>query len=406
MRRRLLSVVDQGLSSLSNMLLAAFVAHSVSASAFGVFAIVAGIYLFALGCVRSLIGEPLLILRTTLVVSYPDTDGRAAGVAVVLGGVLALPVAAVATALQQPEFLVLAATLPALLWQDGMRYVCFARNRPGTALLSDLAWLGVQVPLGVAALQSGVTSLGLWVGIWGLSALVGAITSTLVLRLRPVITPQKAWLRDLRRTSSQIFADFFVWTGAQQLVIFLLPVVGGLSVLGALKAAQVACGPLNVAMVAAIVVAVPSVAREHSLGNHSLVMRRGIECSGLAVVLGFVFVLGALLAPEPWGELAFGQSWDQGRHLVVFVALQTIAVGIGQGAQVILRGTQNTGRSLMVRIALAPLQVSAPLAGVAIAAGTGLGVSLVVAAGIGAVAWWLTTLRLMKPASTAQVAAI
>ena len=53
-------MVDQGVSGLSNVIVAILVARSVSADGFGAFAVATLAYMLALGTTRALVGEPLL----------------------------------------------------------------------------------------------------------------------------------------------------------------------------------------------------------------------------------------------------------------------------------------------------------------------------------------------------------
>lgn len=393
MRRRGISLADQGISSLSNFLLAVLVAQGASASTFGVYAIIASLYWFALGGTRALVGEPVLILREELRKEDPATDRGAVGASVTVGACLAVPLLAVGLVLDEMPFTVLGLALPALLWQDGLRYVFFARIRPQEALRADVVWLVGQSLLSVAYLRYGDPQLAGWLGIWGLSALLSAATASLRADVWPRIRGVSAWARKVATTSSQMFGDFLVTSGSTQLVVFLLPLVSSLSVLGALKAAQVAIGPLQIAMTAAIVVAIPSVNRLSRAGRGDLALRRGVAVAGLGFAAGCTYAVVVTLVPASWGEQVLGDSWREGDGVVGLIALQYAIIAVLQGATVVLRGTLQTRLALVVRLYVTPGNVLIPLLGAYLGGVRGLGIALAGSAALGAVMWWTATVR-------------
>src|SRR5215203_3188865 len=81
-------VLDQGLSSISNLLLALLVARFASVRDFGVFAVVSAMYWLFLGVNRSLVGEPRLVIEGDVPSRRAALDLYASGcVAVVASGV-------------------------------------------------------------------------------------------------------------------------------------------------------------------------------------------------------------------------------------------------------------------------------------------------------------------------------
>jgi O-antigen/teichoic acid export membrane protein len=238
--------------------------------------------------------------------------------------------------------------------------------------------------------------IDVWIVAWGISALISAVAISVRMRLRPRVTGSLTWARQASKISGQMFADFFVTTGAQQLVIFLVPLVSSLAVLGALKAAQVAAGPLQMGLTAASVVAIPSVARLSGEGRLDLAARRGLQLSGAVFVIGVLYTGVLVAVPVDLGMKAFGDSWIKAAHIAGFVGMQCALVGVLQGAIVVLRGTRNTRRGLIVRLWLTPLNILCPIAGAAIDGIRGLGIAMVVTASFAVVIWWGAAWRTVR----------
>lgn len=386
--RRVISLVDQATASFSNLLLSVAIAHTVSASAFGVYAIASTIYLFCLGALRALVGEPLLILRDSAHFNQGAVDNRAAGMGLMAGALVALPLLVTLLVPSLRPLAALGALIPALLWLDMLRYVCFARREPRYALLADAIWLLAQVVFGSIVFAAHTGSVSVWIISWATAALVSAIAMSLVLRLPPIVSGTLSWAKERSRVSKQMFADFVVYMGGQQLVVLLLPLVSGLAILGGLKAAQVAAGPLQIALAAANVIAIPSIARLTRQKKFDRVAERGLQLSAAAFGFGLLYTAVIVAMPVSVGSAIFGASWSTGSSFAVYVGIQATLSGVAQGGVVVLRGTGSTGRGLVVRLWMTPLNIALPLVGAAVWGVTGLGVALVAVAAMASAVWW------------------
>ena len=144
-RRRALVMADQGVSSLSNVVVSIFVARSLSSDGFGAFGVATVVYLLVQGTSRALIGEPLLsrfssadaATRRHLV---PDLIGAtltisalgAAAVVVVglaVGGAAGLGAAGAGAACSP------------WCWCRTPGVTCSSSTGPAAALAVDLVWL-------------------------------------------------------------------------------------------------------------------------------------------------------------------------------------------------------------------------------------------------------------------------
>jgi O-antigen/teichoic acid export membrane protein len=393
---RVLAVADQCVSSGSNFLIAVLIAQNVTTRTFGIYAILASLYWFALGGSRALVGEPLLILRRSLAASDHLVDRKAAGAGLLIGVIVGAPLLPLGAISDLRSFAVLSIGMPILLWQDTMRYALFAQSRPGLPLVADTVWLVTEAGIGAALLSRHVSSLSLWIAVWAGSALLSGLVLLAIARIAPQFAGIRTLARTAGRTSTQMFGDFFFTVGAQQVVVFALPLVSSLSVLGALKAAQVAIGPLSVLVTAAAVLAIPRIAAASERGRFDTAIRYGWEVAGLLFFVGIAYLVVAISVPTSWGMHLFNESWATGSRLIGFIALQFALIGVIQGSAVVLRGTRNTRTSLVVRICVTPGNIALPLIGAYVDGTRGLGIALVASALIAAIVWWTATLQLHR----------
>lgn len=388
--KRLATIIDQGTSSLSNLVLAAAVAHSVTQKQFGFFALLTSLFVIGLGATRALTSEPLLIHSTA------DGDGSAAKghssltVALIIGVLLAIPTSVVAVFIGSGALGVLAFFFPIILLQDAMRYLAFARNMPGRALALDGAWLVLELFLAAALLINHQTSLLNWVAVWGITAALPALGLTCFWGWFPIVRPTeiRQWLRVSKGSSLPMFYDFLLSASSSQALIFALPLVCGLAAVGALKVAQVACGPLAVLGVAITVSTLPLVARSVAAGQVKRAVKQSVQASGLLVAVNLGYAMALLVLPQSWGVAVLGESWQEGGRVAPLIAMQSAAIGASQGALIFLRAGGQAKRSLLARAFMTPLIILVPLTGSFLDGAFGFAVGLAVIWGVMTIPWW------------------
>ncbi|MGY1719463.1 MULTISPECIES: hypothetical protein [unclassified Blastococcus] len=387
-----LTVADQAISSASNMLLSVAIASGVSASVFGEFAIIYSIYWLLLGGTRAAVLDPLLITQRNVLKGAPVHLVAVASAAAV--GAIGIPVGLLLLATPlDVAWVVFFLGLPALLVQDALRYVGFFEQRPGRAVLLDGVWLVVMIVATVLALTDVISGTAVVLGLWILGALLADVIGLVAFRLRREPLHLRARLRAMWPVSGPLLGDFALSSGSGQLTIFVLPLVASTALLGSLKAAQVANGPLNITVAAASVICLPMVASAvESDRNRALRIGRfaSLALAGVAVVYGTVLVL----LPQGVGQALFGESWGSG-WLVAAVSVQMVLFGITHGALLAMRGSRNTGAALKVRIAVAPIAVLLPVALTAVWGRTGLMAGLVIAAATMSLVSWLVAVRVV-----------
>ncbi len=390
-RRATWSVLDQGLSSATNFGLAIVVARVASARELGAFEIVFSAYLFAVGCSRAVGTEPLLVRHSAShEAEVRDAAARTVGTAFVVGLISAVVCLMIAPLLGDPvanPLRALALMLPFLLVQDAWRYVFFAAGRPAKAMVNDGLWTIVQFGLVAWLLIGSDPTLTMLVLAWGASAAVGAIAGMGQARLWPRPLQVLAWLRAQRDFAPRFLGEFTVGTGASQLAIWLIGLVGGLRVLGALRGALVLIGPMRIFLAAAPGAAIPELVRLEARSRTRL--RRSVAATswGLTLMIA-IWGFAVLLLPTHIGKNLLGDNWEPARRLLPLVTLAWAALGLGTGAMIGLRVLADARRSFRARLVISPFLVAVPPIAVLVGGATGAAAGLLIVSSLMAVAWW------------------
>ncbi|MFN2521435.1 MAG: hypothetical protein ABR525_10370, partial [Candidatus Limnocylindria bacterium] len=202
------------MSSLTNFVLGALIARSVSAEDFGVFGIAFTTYVTVLGVSRAIATEPFVVRYPGASVAELDRGMRAAtGTALAVGAVVGTLIAVAGTAIGGTlggAIVILGVLLPGLLLQDCWRFVFFARRMGASAFLNDLMWALVLIPAVLLAVSSGHDTIGWLLGAWGGAAAVAAVLG--LAQSHAVPRPQDAlrWMREERDLVAPFFAELAV----------------------------------------------------------------------------------------------------------------------------------------------------------------------------------------------------
>jgi hypothetical protein len=352
---------DQAVSSITNALLAIIVARSVDASSFGAFGLAFSIYSIAVGVSRALCSQPLSIRYA----SAPPEPARAAvarstGCALVLGvgiGALCAGSGLLIGGTTGGCLVALGATLPGLLLQDAWRYVFFTVARPAAALVNDAFWGVTQIALLVVILYVGgpdVDGQVAWLlGAWGAAAAASAALGAWQARTWPAPLAARRWLAEHRATAPFLAGEYLVNLGAFNAALAIIGALGWLSIVGAIRGAQVLLGPLRVFTQAAQSFGLSEVARR-AAGNPGGLLR---DCALVSLALGGMPAVATglyVLMPDAWGRAMLGDTWSGAREVLVPVGGQLVATGILGGA---LLGLQTLGHA---RLSFAASLAQAP----------------------------------------------
>lgn len=388
--RLLGNIVDQGLSSLTNLLVSLFAAHLLGLESFGVVSVAMTTYFVCVGIGRAVVGDPLLLTKA----EAQDVVGRAVSAAFALGVLFTLCSWVAWSVAGGSELmgalLVLGVGLPFLLLQDIARYIAFWRGSPWSAAANDLLWLvGALGSLALLprAATSASTVLACWVASGGVAGLVFAVR----LRWRPSIRAASEWLRGNRTMILPMLGDYGLIALLQQGVIYLITAVVGLRATAAFRGALVALGPVNV-LTAGVSVFLVQLARRAQDTTPTAFPGRMLRLSALMAVAVLALCLAVYFMPARLGELLLDEVWAESRPLILPLAFVFATAAFNFGATTGLRVIGQAARSFRVRSVAAPLM----LVVVAVACYQGgvmaAVVAQAVAGGVATLLWWRTFL--------------
>lgn len=384
-------LLDQSLSSLTNVALGILVARASSPAEFGAFSLAISSYILALGTARALSSEPLVVrFGAASTARWREATAAAAGVALVVGlgaGAVCVVVGSIGGGIGGAVFVALGVLFPGLLLQDIWRFAFFAQGRGGAAFANDLVWAVVLLLAVLGLERAGRTSATWFVVAWGGSAAVAAVLGIRQAKVVPAPLRVKSWLHAHGDLAPRYLGEFAALTGAGQLVFYGIAAIGGLVAAGALRACRILLGPLNVLFLGLPLFAVPWGVRTLTSSVrrlHRLAVILSASLAAVSVALG-----GALYAlPSGVGVQLLGRSWEYAQPLFLPLAIGMAALGLSLGPEVGLRSLAAAKRSLRARLLTSPLVVVGGLGGVAVGGVLAAAWGMAFGYGIGAAIWW------------------
>jgi O-antigen/teichoic acid export membrane protein len=316
------ALIDQVLSSGTQLLLIVLVAREADPTTFGAFSVALIAHGFLLGVMRAAVGEVVLLRCRTYrsATRHEACRGLFLAVLAALAAALGLAGAGAAIGGEVGHFLLLVALAAPLVYgQDLLRYVAYGAGRVVDAVVTDGLWLGVQMVASAVLLVEGEATPTRLVLAWVLGAGVGGLVLALHRRVWPRAVALRRWWTDERARASGFLADFLVSNGMWQSSFLLLGALLSLEELGALRVAIVAVSPL-----ANLLAGVRTLTLAHLSGLQSQPARAGRRAAQLGLVLAAataVYGAGLVLLPDRWGSELFGQTWSEATTLVGIVAV-------------------------------------------------------------------------------------
>jgi hypothetical protein len=278
-------MVDQVLSSGTQLLLIVLVARNADPTTLGAVSVALIVHGLLMGLVRAGVGE-IVLLRCRANLSAVRREACSGLFVAVLAGVVsALCLAAVGVAVGGdvgPFLLLMALAAPFVYTQDVLRSVAYGEGRVDQAVLVDGVWMVVQV--GVSAVRR--------------------------------------WWAEERARSSGFIADFLVSNGMWQAAFLLLGVFMPLDELGALRVAIVAVSPLANLMAGVRSLVLANLA---GLGDRpALALRRAAQVGVCLAAAGTAYGIALVLLPDTWGAELFGETWAEAATFVGIVAVSEV----------------------------------------------------------------------------------
>jgi hypothetical protein len=387
-------VLDQAISSGTSFLLAFVLVRRLSAEEFGAFSLVVVVYLVAMGTVRAVTTEPLMIRHGGATAEIRAVSGRVSGLAITIGVVLAVQCLAAAAIVNGPLrslLVVLGLTFPLLAGPDAGRVTCFAMGRPRTAAINDAVWASAQLVLLALVLSRPDPPLWALVGCW---LVPGALAGLLVLaqvRIRPSFRGATSWLVENRALGQPLLGVYVLTVAPSYLLFALAPLVSTLAELGEVRAAYVPFGAFGVVLQSAWLLLLPAASGRNPRATWRLAVRASLGLATAALL--FAAAMVALL-PAPVGEWLIGEQWNHTAAERALFGLAVVCYAAAVGPMVALSSLREPRRLLWVRAVTGPAVLASGLLLAHVAGAPGIATAIMVGDALMAVLSWLLLARL------------
>jgi O-antigen/teichoic acid export membrane protein len=391
-----LTIADQGASSVSNFALAIIVAHYSSASALGVFAILTSTYVLSQGLVRSLSSDCLLTRSETDETLRSNYERGGYLAAIVLSVSLAAIVAAVSGVLPSTftlPFVIFAVSFPLMACQDFARFIGISRYDPAYAIRLDLAWLVLFLIASVVLMGEGLTTLSWLFGAWaGAGALVGLWT----LRAHFARTRRRQllqfWDRSERGVGLRFAGQFMLVTSWTYFVSYLLLFVLPLASIGVFKLSQLALGPITVLLAGVQSALIALATKRFQVDTRKAVrflLWGGVGSFALTMVwTGVVYA-----APLHVMASLFGHNWAAARRIVPYAGLAVAFASFANAAISGLRAMRAASENLRLSIVMVPFLFILCIGGAELYGTRGAAAGLAIAGAVYSVLAWRVLVR-------------
>ena len=386
------------MSSATNLVLSVLAARELTADGFGAFAVAFTIYSLLIAGGRSVISRPLTVrYASASPQGFRAAAEAATGATVVLGIVSGVIVAVVGLYLAGAlgvSLLWMGLLMPGLLLQDMWRMVFITEGRPRAAFVNDSLWGLIQIGLLLAFIATDRESTVTLLISWGGAALLVAVYGLFQFRGRPRLRASGPWLAEQREELKYYFASFITVMGANQVTLLLIAGLGTPTDVGALRAAQVVLGPLNLLGYALSAFAVPEIARRRMAGRRAI--QAGVILSAVVVLADVVWGVALFALPDSAGTALLGDSWASAQEVLLASLVGLIAIGVGFGANTLMVALGYAKETFWINCLLTPGFLVFGLAGLELGGAEGAAWGLSLAQVVVAPAMWWRVLVLMR----------
>lgn len=380
-------MIDQGISSITNFVIALVIARQATPRQFGAFGVALTIYLFLLWIARALATEPFVVRLTSASLEQRLVAARAAvGTALTVGSGAGALMVLIGVALWSTLGAVLIAmglAMPALLTQDAYRYVLVAEGRARAMAFNDAVWFvaqGVAVAFLVTTGYDDAAALTLAFGAGATCAAVVAVRQT---KLAPSPRRWREWLREHRDLGVPFMFEHVAVNGVSQIALLGVALVSGVIAVGELRASVLLLSPPTVAFAGMFLVGIPEAVRmrERSLDRLFPLV---VGLAALSTLVTVVWAGGVAFLPTGAGTALLGSNWRAARHLLAPIAALTAANASTLAAVVGLRALEAARASLRTRLWASPVILIAGTVGARLGGARGAAMALALAAWFGA----------------------
>ena len=392
------NLADQAVSSATNLVLSVLAARTLSVDGFGAFAVAFTVYSFLIAGSRAMIGRPLTV-------RYPSRGPEklhaaaqsAAGATVLLGFASGIVVAGAGLLLggaTGSSLVWIGVLMPGLLLQDTWRVVFITEGRPRAAFINDSLWGVAQLAFVWLFIATHRESAATMLIAWGGAALLVAVFGIVQFGSRVRIRNSIPWVVAQRDLLKYYLASFIAIMGANQITLLLIAGLGTPADVGAIRAAQVVLGPLNLLGFALQAFAIPEISRRQLRGRQAV--RAAAALSAILVLADLVWGIALIALPDSLGEVLLGDTWTAAQAVLPASLLGLVAIGAGFGANALLTALGYARETFWINSMLAPGFLILGLGGLHLGGAPGAALGLALAQVVVAPAMWWRAVTLMR----------
>jgi hypothetical protein len=364
-------IADQGMCSLTNFLLSAYIARNLGATQFGAFSLAYVTYGFAVNASRGLSIEPLLVRFSGAERKrWQRATGGCTGTALLVGlvtGSLAMATGVLMGGTTGLAFLALGLMLPGLLLQDSWRYAFFAVQLGRHAFINDTLWALVQIPLLVFVKVTGYGNVFWFIVAWGAGAYGGAILGMFQARVVPRLVGATFWLIVHRDLGPRYLVENAGSNAATTVQTYSISSILGLATIGDMNAANVLMGPFKIILFGLGMITIPEASRILRTAPRRLPLFALGLSAALSIAAMAWGVILLVTMPLGVGHLMLGALWRPAYPLVLPTVLLIAGNCASTGASVGMHALGAARRSLRAALLNAIIVVPAAIAGALVA---------------------------------------
>lgn len=318
-------VAAQGVSSISNIVLAILIARSATVAEFAAFALVTPLWIVMQRFMRV-----YLLIPRQIELHHPDEhpDARPpanACLAVALAfTIVLLAVTPLFGADSRPWLAVMALSLPGLALYDCVRTEYVAHQAVERVLALDLGWLVGQLVASAVVIALDANHLFHLVG-WAAAPAAIAVTVWLVRwrGLRPSLRAGARQALAVRDRLADTVTDVLSTVLIVQAVPYVVAILSGsLAAVAALRAGQTLLGPINIVVLGLMPLLQMAVARRARDRRQVVWVVHVCNAGILALCVAYGAVLVAI--PDSIGEQLFGDTWKYAALMLLPLAFHRV----------------------------------------------------------------------------------
>lgn len=359
--------LDQGVASLTSLLLLAAAAQSLSSEDLGLFSIGMASVVSCVAIIRSMTGETLVVRaasvfgKTSSMGELRKESRNAVGLSLTLGLIASLVIASIGWLWSDARNVLLCSAIAviAIVAQDCMRHVCITMRRSAALLAGDILVLLLGVTGIVVAGMHGYGP-GPMILMWGLAGLLAFLVVMLIAKNWPSPRGGIAWLRTAWPSSSAFVVEAVLGALIGYAIVVVLGAVGSPADVAGYRATVSIFGVTSLVINFLRTAVLRELSPVHlqdpkSMWRLFFYMATLVASTTLATLVIVIFL------PSAWGELAFGEAWRMITELAGWATLNRIGAGLSIVPLIFLRAQGVAWSATKIRLKLAaPLVILAP----------------------------------------------